>query len=104
VSFSSPPFSLTLQFVETGRPFRAGSSAKTITLLSGDLGIRSPTTTSGVPTIRDSHTTAVKAGTPGGNAPLTIFVIDRLNSSFDDFAYIRDQLRRYLKAQPKRLN
>jgi hypothetical protein len=64
----------------------------------------SPTTTSGVPTIRDSHTTAVKAGTPGGNAPLTIFVIDRLNSSFDDFAYIRDQLRRYLKAQPKRLN
>ena len=39
-----------------------------------------------------------------GNAPVTIFVLDLLNSSFDDFGYIRYMVRRYLAAQPEQLN
>ncbi len=41
---------------------------------------------------------------PSGKAPLTIFVLDLLNSRFTDFAYIRDQARKYLAAQPDQLN
>lgn len=41
---------------------------------------------------------------PTGKAPATVFVLDLLNSRFEDFAYIRDQARRYLAAQPFRLN
>ena len=40
---------------------------------------------------------------PGGKAPVTIFVLDLLNSSFEDFAFIRDSVRRYLAAQPPQL-
>jgi len=39
-----------------------------------------------------------------GKAPVTIFVLDLLNSSFDDFAFIRYMVRKYLAAQPAQLN
>ncbi len=39
-----------------------------------------------------------------GNAPVTIFVLDLLNSKFEDFAYIRYMVRKYLMAQPEQLN
>lgn len=37
-------------------------------------------------------------------APVTILVLDLLNSRFQDFAYIRDSVRRYLRAQPEELS
>jgi VWFA-related protein len=40
---------------------------------------------------------------PDGKAPVTIFVLDQLNSSFEDFAYIRYEVRRFLAAQPPEL-
>jgi len=40
---------------------------------------------------------------PAGKAPLTILVLDLLNSRFEDFAYIRYSVRKYLTAQPARL-
>jgi VWFA-related protein len=40
---------------------------------------------------------------PAGKAPVTIFVLDRLNSSFEDFAFIRDEVRRFLLTQPPQL-
>jgi VWFA-related protein len=39
-----------------------------------------------------------------GNAPVTIFVLDLLNSKFEDFAYIRYMVRKYLSAQPAQLS
>jgi VWFA-related protein len=44
------------------------------------------------------------ADNPDGKAPLTIIVLDQLNSSFADFAYIRWEAKRYLESQPKELN
>jgi VWFA-related protein len=41
---------------------------------------------------------------PSGHAPDTVFVLDLLNSRFEDFAYIRGQVRRYLQSQPTPLN
>jgi VWFA-related protein len=38
-----------------------------------------------------------------GDAPLTIFVIDALNTTFDETAFSRQQVDRYLKAQPSLL-
>ena len=38
-----------------------------------------------------------------GEAPQTILVMDRLNSSLQDFAYIRFQVEQFLKAQPATL-
>ena len=38
-----------------------------------------------------------------GRAPVTIFVLDLLNSRFEDFAYIRSSVRQYLAAQPEQL-
>ncbi len=35
-----------------------------------------------------------------GNAPVTIFVLDQLNSSFEDFAFIRYEFRSFLRSQP----
>ena len=35
---------------------------------------------------------------------MTIFVLDRLNSSFDDFAFFRYSVRKFLAAQPAQLN
>lgn len=37
-------------------------------------------------------------------APVTIFVLDLLNSSFEDIGYIRYSVRKFLDAQPERLN
>jgi VWFA-related protein len=41
---------------------------------------------------------------PDGKAPVTIFVLDLLNSSFEDFAFIRYSVRKYLEDQPPLLN
>jgi VWFA-related protein len=41
---------------------------------------------------------------PDGKAPVTIFVLDLLNSNFEDFAFIRYSVRKYLSAQPMQLN
>src|SRR5271170_1028609 len=41
---------------------------------------------------------------PDGKAPVTIFVLDLLNSSFEDFAFIRYSVRTYLAAQPPLLS
>jgi VWFA-related protein len=41
---------------------------------------------------------------PAGNAPVTIFVLDLLNSKFEDFAYIRYMVRKYLDVQSAQLN
>jgi VWFA-related protein len=38
-----------------------------------------------------------------GQSPKTIFVMDLLNSSLEDFAYIRYEVQQFLKAQPTRL-
>jgi VWFA-related protein len=40
---------------------------------------------------------------PAGKAPVTIVVLDRLNSSFESFAYIRYEVRRFLMTQPPQL-
>jgi VWFA-related protein len=39
-----------------------------------------------------------------GNGPKTILVMDLLNSSFEDFAYIRYEVRQFLQAQPSQLS
>jgi VWFA-related protein len=41
---------------------------------------------------------------PNGEAPVTIFVLDLLNSPFEDFAFIRYSVRKYLAAQPPELS
>jgi VWFA-related protein len=53
-----------------------------------------------------SHTISALAGdeNPEGKAPVTIFVLDLLNSSFEDFAFIRYSVRKYLAAQPPLLS
>lgn len=38
-----------------------------------------------------------------GKAPTTIFVMDRLNSSWEDFSYILYEVQQFLEAQPPRL-
>ncbi|MGB7729760.1 MAG: VWA domain-containing protein [Candidatus Acidiferrum sp.] len=40
---------------------------------------------------------------PEGKAPVTILVLDLLNSNFDDFAYIRYEVQRFLMSQPAQL-
>ena len=40
---------------------------------------------------------------PEGKAPVTILVLDLLNSPFEDFAYIRWSVRRFLMFQPAQL-
>lgn len=54
----------------------------------------------------ETHAMATKAGddNPEGKAPVTIFVLDQLDSKFEDFAIVRNALRSYLEAQPKELN
>jgi VWFA-related protein len=53
-----------------------------------------------------AHTLAASAGdgNPDGKAPATIFVLDLLNSSFEDFAFIHYSVRKYLVAQPPQLD
>ena len=41
---------------------------------------------------------------PDGKAPVTIFVLDLLNSQFEDFAFIRYSVQKYLAAQPPQLS
>jgi VWFA-related protein len=50
----------------------------------------------------DAHEMGAAAGnlSSAGNAPVTIFVLDLLNSDFEDFAYIRYSVHRYLDSQP----
>jgi VWFA-related protein len=52
------------------------------------------------------HTMGVAAGNdnPDGEAPVTIFVLDLLNSKFEDFAFIRYSVRKYLATQPPELS
>jgi len=48
-----------------------------------------------------THTlTAAADENPDGKAPVAIFVLDLLNSRFEDFAYIRYSVRKYLETQP----
>jgi VWFA-related protein len=42
-------------------------------------------------------------GGQDGKAPVTIFVLDLLNSSFEDFAYTRYEVRQFLMSQPSQL-
>jgi VWFA-related protein len=53
-----------------------------------------------------THTISAIAGddNPDGKAPLTIFVLDLLNSSFEDFAFIRYSVQKFLAAQPPLLS
>jgi VWFA-related protein len=53
----------------------------------------------------ETHVIAPSAGdsNPDGKAPVTILVLDLLNSSFQDFAYIRYEVAQFLKAQPPQL-
>jgi VWFA-related protein len=50
----------------------------------------------------ETHVIGPSAGdsNPEGKAPVTILVLDLLNSSFADFAYIRYEVKQFLKAQP----
>jgi VWFA-related protein len=52
------------------------------------------------------HVVDANAGdnNPEGKAPATIFVLDLLNSSFEDFAFIRYSMQKYLESQPAQLN
>ena len=54
----------------------------------------------------ETHVMGANAGddNPDGKAPVTIFVLDRLNSSFDDFVFFRYSMRKFLAAQPAQLN
>ena len=54
----------------------------------------------------ETHSMDANAGedNPEGKAPVTIFVLDLLNSSFDNFAFIRDSVRRYLASEPMQLS
>jgi VWFA-related protein len=47
---------------------------------------------------------ALSEDNPSGKAPMTIFVLDLLNSGFADSAFIRYSIRKYLAAQPDPLN
>jgi VWFA-related protein len=53
----------------------------------------------------DTHAlqNGASAENPDGKAPRTILVLDQLNSSFQDFAYIRWEVNRFLESQPKEL-
>jgi len=53
----------------------------------------------------ETHVMGANAGDsdPGGKAPVTVFVLDLLNSSFEDFAYIRYEVGQFLMSQPPQL-
>ena len=46
----------------------------------------------------------LKTTSGSGKAPETIFVLDRLNSQFEDFAYINYSIKKYLNSLPKQLD
>ncbi len=53
----------------------------------------------------EAHIMGANAGddNPDGKAPVTILVLDLLDSRFEDFAYIRYEARKFLMAQPDQL-
>ena len=53
----------------------------------------------------ETHVMGANAGDsdPGGKAPVTVFVLDLLNSSFEDFAYMRYEVGQFLMSQPPQL-
>lgn len=53
----------------------------------------------------DTHAMAANSSgeNPDGKAPVTILVLDLLNSRFEDFAFIRYSVRKFLLAQPEQL-
>jgi VWFA-related protein len=51
----------------------------------------------------ETHTMDAGDGNPEGKSPVTIFVLDLLNSDFADFAFIRYSVQKYLEAQPAEL-
>jgi VWFA-related protein len=53
----------------------------------------------------DAHVVAADAAedNPAGKAPVTIFVLDQLNSTFEQMAYIRYCVHKYLADEPKQL-
>jgi VWFA-related protein len=53
----------------------------------------------------DVHTINARSSdeNPDGKAPVTILVLDLLNSRFEDFAFIRYSIRKFLLAQPQQL-
>jgi VWFA-related protein len=53
----------------------------------------------------DAHVVAADAAedNPAGKAPVTIFVLDQLNSTFEQMAYIRYCVHKYLANEPKQL-
>ena len=53
----------------------------------------------------DTHVMGANArdDNPDGKAPVTIIVLDLLNSSFEDFAFIRYEVRRFLDTLPAQL-
>jgi len=53
----------------------------------------------------DSHVDVNRADeNPSGKAPATVLVLDLLNSKFEDFGYIRFEVRKHLAAQPAQLS
>jgi len=50
-----------------------------------------------------AHALGASGDNPEGKAPVTIMVLDQLNSRFQDFAYIRWEANRFLQSQPKEL-
>ena len=53
----------------------------------------------------ETHVMGANAGddNPDGKAPVTIFVLDLLDSNFQDFAYIRYEVQKFLDEQPAEL-
>ncbi len=53
----------------------------------------------------DAHVVAAGAAedNPAGKAPVTIFVLDQLNSTFEQMAYIRYCVHKYLASEPNQL-
>jgi VWFA-related protein len=53
----------------------------------------------------DTHVVAADAteDNPAGKAPVTIFVLDQLNSTFEQLAYIRYHVHKYLAQEPNQL-
>jgi len=51
----------------------------------------------------EAHTVGNPGSAEQGAPPLTIFVLDLLNSNFQEFAFIRYSVEKYLETQPARL-
>jgi len=104
----APTFRVTSQLVvldvtvldKNGRPVVKGLTKDDFTITDGDKQQR--ILSFEPPQVHVLDKNAVEDD-PGGKAPMTIFVLDLLNSTFEDFAYIRYEIRRYLDDQPARL-